>query len=94
MRSHVSNTQHRQLSGITPLKYNYFCEICNIHIKDEDAWQEHFIKGPNRHDSLSQNRKAKVCEYECKTCLTVLFGDNLSLSRHKSSRGGRPGRAK
>jgi hypothetical protein len=35
-----------------------------------------------------------VCEYECKTCLTVLFGDNLSLSRHKSSRGGRPGRAK
>ncbi|RZC36040.1 uncharacterized protein BDFB_006746, partial [Asbolus verrucosus] len=36
---------------------------------------------------MSQGRKLKVAEYECKTCMLVIYGDELSLTRHISSRG-------
>ncbi|XP_044255317.1 uncharacterized protein LOC123005576 [Tribolium madens] len=87
--NHISNPQHKTLSGVECPKYKFFCEICNIQIKDENAWNDHFTKGPNRHDSMTQGRKQKVGEYECKTCKDVIFGDELSLSRHTSTRGGR-----
>ncbi|KAJ3657972.1 hypothetical protein Zmor_009745 [Zophobas morio] len=93
IRNHIYSAQHKQASGVSYSKYNFFCEICNAHIKDEVAWEDHFIKGPNRHDSMPQGRKQKVAEYECKTCMTVIYGDEMSLKRH-SSRGGKPGRAK
>nr|XP_015834575.1 PREDICTED: uncharacterized protein LOC663094 isoform X2 [Tribolium castaneum] len=86
---HISTPLHKKLTGRECPKYNFFCEICNVLIKDENAWDDHFTNGPNRHDSMTPARKQKVCEYECKTCLLVIFGDELSLSRHISSRGGK-----
>lgn len=36
---------------------------------------------------MAVSRRNKVAEYECTTCRLVIFGDNLSLSRHEMHKG-------
>ncbi|XP_060532348.1 speckle targeted PIP5K1A-regulated poly(A) polymerase-like [Cylas formicarius] len=62
-------------------KYTYFCEICNVRINSEQSWIQHDFGGP-RHKSMAESRKLRVTEYECTTCNAVIFGDELSLTRH------------
>ncbi|XP_048518939.1 uncharacterized protein LOC109544405 isoform X3 [Dendroctonus ponderosae] len=65
------------------LQYNYYCDICDTWYKSEHAWlYYHNFSGP-RHLNMAASRRNKVTEYECTTCRLVIFGDNLSLSRHK-----------
>lgn len=65
MKQHVLNSHHRQTAGLALQKYNYFCEICNVFIKDEAAWDYHFIKGPNRYLLClkSINKLDKISDY-------------------------------
>lgn len=34
---------------------------------------------------MPEARKLKLGEYECTTCKVVIYGDDLSLKRHKAS---------
>ncbi|KAJ8913947.1 hypothetical protein NQ315_015184 [Exocentrus adspersus] len=84
IKKHINTSLHATESGFSLEKYSYFCEICNVKVSNEAAWVAHFTKGPNRHANMAESRKAKTTEYECTVCNTVIYGDELSLSRHLS----------
>ncbi|XP_076257413.1 uncharacterized protein LOC143194465 isoform X1 [Rhynchophorus ferrugineus] len=62
-------------------KFKYYCEICDMWCQSEFDWSEHNFNG-RRHKIMPEARKAKVTEYECTTCNMIIFGDELSISRH------------
>lgn len=79
VRNHISlaSPAHVDLNEI----YKYYCEICNIWEQGEMGWSRHNFKS-KRHLNMAESRKPNVTEYECTTCKTVIFGDELSLARH------------
>ncbi|XP_018572666.1 uncharacterized protein LOC108912018 [Anoplophora glabripennis] len=89
IKKHIKLASHVKASNIKPKKYNYYCEICNIKIPDEVAWNSHFNDGPNKHANMAESRKNKTTEYECTKCCTVIYGDDLSLTRHLSVKRGK-----
>nr|CAI5865418.1 unnamed protein product [Callosobruchus analis] len=89
VKKHTRNEQHLKLTGLKTIKYNYYCEICNVKIDNEDMWQQHLTVGPNNHINMAESRKPRVTEYECTVCQTVIYGDELSLSRHLSVKSGK-----
>lgn len=42
-----------------------------------------------RHNSVAPSRKEKINEFECTVCCTIIYGDELSLTRHLSTNGRR-----
>ncbi|CAH0560829.1 unnamed protein product [Brassicogethes aeneus] len=83
IKQHIQSSIHLQNSKHQVVSYKYFCEICNDKFSSEVQWEKHFV-GPNRHGNIGESRRSKVIEYECTTCSTVIFGDELSLTRHLS----------
>ncbi|XP_066257230.1 uncharacterized protein [Euwallacea similis] len=74
----VSSPIHRKMHK---LNYKYYCEICNVKMSSEADWISHNFNG-TRHEAMAPSRKSRVAEYECTTCNLVIFGDDVSLSRH------------
>lgn len=85
---HICDRVHMFKSKVPITAYKYYCEVCNLRIPDEFLWQKHFEAAVKFHAKLPESRKKKIVEYECTKCLTVIFGDELSLSRHLSTRRG------
>lgn len=82
---HLFLPRHLNLTKIDIVQYAYFCEICNHRFDTELTWEEHFKEGQNKHNTIAESRKNLVHEYECTICKTIIFGDELSLSRHKAT---------
>ncbi|XP_066154561.1 uncharacterized protein [Euwallacea fornicatus] len=74
----VSSPKHKK---IHKLNYKYYCEICNVKMYSEGDWISHNFNG-TRHKAMAPKRISRVAEYECTTCNLVIFGDDVSLSRH------------
>nr|CAH7762201.1 unnamed protein product [Callosobruchus chinensis] len=89
VRKHIKNEQHLRLTGLETINYDYYCEICNIKVDNENAWEKHLTIGPNNHINMAESRKSRVTEYECTVCHTVIYGDELSLARHLSVKSGK-----
>ncbi|CAG9766954.1 unnamed protein product [Ceutorhynchus assimilis] len=78
LKKHIATSPLHQKKN-----YKYFCEICSSRANSEELWMRHDF-GANRHVKMAESRKNRVTEYECTTCQTVIFGDELSLTRHLS----------
>lgn len=87
---HIYDRRHMGFSRTPLCAYNYYCEICNLKIADEINWLKHFADASRFHAKVPESRKNKLTEYECTKCLTIIYGDELSLTRHLATkRGGR-----
>lgn len=84
--NHICDKSHLELSGVGLNTYSYYCEVCNLRILNENAWMKHYADISKLHAKLPESRKRKTTEYECTKCSTVIFGDELSLTRHLSTK--------
>ncbi|XP_028133499.2 uncharacterized protein LOC114328743 isoform X1 [Diabrotica virgifera virgifera] len=89
VKNHILSERHQKSSQIKTPKYKYLCEPCSVHLRDENDWDKHFKKPEQRHSKQPQSRLDKFAEYECTTCKYVIFGDEISTTRHKVKAGGK-----
>ncbi|XP_072383510.1 uncharacterized protein [Diabrotica undecimpunctata] len=89
LKNHILSERHQKSSQIKTPAYKYLCEPCQHILKDENDWDKHFSSGnQHRHSKQPQSRMDKFAEYECTTCHHVIFGDEISTTRHKTKAGG------
>ncbi|CAH1098680.1 unnamed protein product [Psylliodes chrysocephalus] len=84
LMKHILNVPHSQWADVKLPKFTFFCEICNTRFTDDINWEKHFTGGPNRHSKISKIRANKLREFECTTCNTIIYGDEVSLTRHRN----------
>ncbi|KAL1509669.1 hypothetical protein ABEB36_004375 [Hypothenemus hampei] len=63
--------------------YKYYCDLCECYENNERRWIKHNLKHSN-HTNLPVHRKRTLGEYECITCKLVIYGDEISLMRHRT----------
>uniref|UniRef100_A0A1Y1MIX9 C2H2-type domain-containing protein n=2 Tax=Photinus pyralis TaxID=7054 RepID=A0A1Y1MIX9_PHOPY len=92
---HVMLTSHKVNVG-NKKKTKFYCEICNTHIHREPTWLYHIRadRHKDRCQKLGSSRQLKLTEYECTTCQLVIFGDDMSIMRHRMTRQGKGKRSK
>lgn len=86
IKGHVDSPSHLKKSKVPKKKMKYYCEICVKRYSMESSWDNHLVDLTHiaRFHSLGKSRRDAMTEHECRTCDTVIFGDEISLRRHRS----------
>ncbi|KAK9876642.1 hypothetical protein WA026_014020 [Henosepilachna vigintioctopunctata] len=85
IKKHLILSSHLDSTKLESFSYMFFCEICDLKFYDEMTWDMHFEKIPEKHKNTAASRRENICEHECLTCKVILYGDALSLRRHRNS---------
>lgn len=87
IKEHLDSANHLLTSNVPKRKMKYYCEICNKRYGVESSWDKHLVDLAHlaRFDNLGKTRKERITEYECLTCDTVVFGNEISLRRNCAS---------